>query len=129
MNGRYLVDSNLWIGLLRNDAQASSHLATLAEVYFCPHVLGELFAGVYKSQLVQANLGQLTALLHQGKRLVTDAATAEQYGQLKEMLRKQGTPIPINDIWIAATAIQHNLTLVTRDSDFDAISQLTKERW
>ena len=129
MNGRYLVDSNLWIGLLRDDAQASSHLATLAEVYFCPHVLGELFAGVYKSQLMQSNLSKLLALLQKGKLLATDAATAEQYGQLKEMLRKQGKPIPINDLWIAATAIQHNLTLVTRDIDFNVISQLTKERW
>lgn len=128
MNGRFLVDSNLWIGLLRNDAQASSHLATLGEVYFCPHVLGELYAGVYKSQLVQSNLGQLSALLRKGKLLLTDAATAEQYGQLKETLRKQGTPIPINDVWIAATAIQNNLTLVTRDVDFDVISQLTKQR-
>ena len=62
--------------------------------------------------------------------LVCDLQTAQQYGEIKAELRQQGTPIPDNDIWIAASAIQHSLTLVThRDVHFDEVSDLQREKW
>ena len=54
--------------------------------------------------------------------------TAELYGQIKTSLRKQGTPIPENDIWIAASGLQHSLTLVTRDVHFDGVRSLQRAR-
>ena len=48
---------------------------------------------------------------------------------LKRDYRRKGTPIPDNDIWIAAIALQHNLILVTRDTHFDEIESLQTERW
>jgi tRNA(fMet)-specific endonuclease VapC len=51
------------------------------------------------------------------------------YGEIKSSLRQKGKPIPDNDIWIAASARQHSLTLVTRDAHFDEIDDLARERW
>ncbi|MXZ01781.1 type II toxin-antitoxin system VapC family toxin [Candidatus Poribacteria bacterium] len=48
---------------------------------------------------------------------------------IKERLRRRGRPIPNNDIWIAAIALQHDLVLVTRDAHFDEVESLQTERW
>lgn len=55
--------------------------------------------------------------------------TATIYGQVKQQIMSKGRPIPENDIWIAATALQHNLTLVTRDDHFQAVDNLNLEKW
>ncbi len=55
--------------------------------------------------------------------------TAEFYSTIKAALTKKGNPIPENDIWIAATARQHNLTLVTGDGHFDKVQHLNREKW
>jgi tRNA(fMet)-specific endonuclease VapC len=58
-----------------------------------------------------------------------DLNVARVYGLLKQRLREKGRPIPENDIWIAATAANHNLILVTRDQHFDEVDGLTTIRW
>lgn len=55
--------------------------------------------------------------------------TALQYGRIKQRLRRRGRPIPENDLWIAATAIQHQLVLASRDDHFTEVEGLTGERW
>lgn len=55
--------------------------------------------------------------------------TARRYGQAKAKLRAAGTPIPENDIWIAALALEHELTLVTRDAHFAVVAGLTSVPW
>jgi tRNA(fMet)-specific endonuclease VapC len=61
--------------------------------------------------------------------LVSDATTARIYGSVKNALRIKGQPIPENDMWIAALAIQHDLTLLTRDAHFDRIENARIEQW
>jgi len=61
--------------------------------------------------------------------LSADAETARLYGIIKAALRKQGTPIPENDIWIAAQSKQYRLTLITRDKHFSHIADLDTESW
>lgn len=56
-------------------------------------------------------------------------SVSERYGDLKQQLRAVGKPIPDNDLWIAATAIEHHLVLVTRDKHFELIPGLTVETW
>ncbi len=56
-------------------------------------------------------------------------ATARRYAAIKNELRRQGRPIPENDLWIAATALEHGLLLVTRDEHFQHIGGLEIERW
>ena len=61
--------------------------------------------------------------------LCPDEAVAEEYGRVKGELASQGTPIPDNDIWVAAAAIQRGLPLVARDRHFDHIARLTVLDW
>lgn len=61
--------------------------------------------------------------------LPTDRETASQYAAICTSLKTSVTPIPANDIWIAALALQHNLPIVTRDSHFEKISSLHLLRW
>ena len=58
-----------------------------------------------------------------------DAHTARHYGQIKDDLRRKGQPIPENDIWIAAIALRHGLTLVTRDVHLSKIDALPLAAW
>ncbi len=57
------------------------------------------------------------------------AGVSERYGDLKQQLRAAGKPIPDNDLWIAATAIEHHLVLVTRDKHFESTPGLAVETW
>jgi tRNA(fMet)-specific endonuclease VapC len=61
--------------------------------------------------------------------LACDAETAQHYGRIRNVLLAKGRPIPENDIWIAASARQHGLTLVTRDGHFGSVEDLIVERW
>jgi len=61
--------------------------------------------------------------------LPCDAETAFWYGIVKDGLRRTGQPIPENDIWIAAIALQHGLTLATRDKHFQTVENLISETW
>jgi tRNA(fMet)-specific endonuclease VapC len=58
--------------------------------------------------------------------LVPGPETAEQYAQLFVQLKRAGTPVPDNDLWIAALVIEHNLVLITRDRHFESIPQLMR---
>jgi len=61
--------------------------------------------------------------------LACSMETAEHYGQIKNELKTKGHPLPENDIWIAAIARQHALTVVTRDQHFKEIDALLLEEW
>ena len=61
--------------------------------------------------------------------LNTDIITAQYYGEIVAALYKKGKPLPINDLWIAAAALQHNLILVTRDKHFNEIKGLKTKAW
>ncbi len=61
--------------------------------------------------------------------LACEIATAEHYGQIKNELKTKGFPLPENDVWIAAIAKQHSLTVVTRDQHFKEIDALLLQEW
>jgi tRNA(fMet)-specific endonuclease VapC len=61
--------------------------------------------------------------------LPLNADTAKRYGEIKNLLRTKGRPIPENDLWIAAIAQQYDLTLVTRDPHFKSVEKLKIEVW
>jgi len=78
---------------------------------------------------VEKNMAKLRELSSILTVLPCDSVTAYQYGQIKNTLRKKGRPIPENDIWIAACAIQNSLVLVTRDEHFTNVGNLKVDRW
>jgi len=59
----------------------------------------------------------------------TDIGTSREYGRIKNLLHKKGHPVPENDIWIAALAIEHGLTLISRDEHFRRIVGIKREEW
>lgn len=95
-------------------------------VFLSSVVMGELFAGFSLGKHEKENRDALARFLDLPAVEVVniDPAMADRYGQLVRMLRKQGTPIPTNDIWIAATAFETGSRLVTYDSHFSCIPGL-----
>ena len=97
---------------------------------FLPSIaLGELYYGARKSVQVAANVRRVDELAGRSSVLVCDEETARHYGVIKDILRAKGRPLPENDIWVAATAMQHSLSLVTRDAHFSEIASLTVVVW
>ncbi|GKT09318.1 type II toxin-antitoxin system VapC family toxin [Desulforhabdus sp. TSK] len=129
MTGRFLIDTNIVIALFANDSTVQQHLSNAIEVFTPATVLGELYYGAYKSSRGKENVSRINEFASQNVVLSCDAATAQWYGQIKDGLRKKGRPIPENDIWIAAIALQYDLTLVTRDDHFQEIAGLQVEKW
>ena len=127
MNGRALVDTNVVIALLAGDPAAVENLENKAAVFLCVPVIGELRYGALASARVEQNLARLDDLSKAATVLSCDSDTAVCYSTVKLGLRKKGRPIPENDVWIAAIARQHGLTLVSRDSHFKEIEGLELE--
>lgn len=124
MAGSLLLDTSVVVDLFANDPAAQSAVAAAGEVFVPSIVLGELFFGAEKSPRRAATLAQLEAFAAATAVLVCDTETARYYGTIKNALRAKGRPLPENDIWIAAVARQHGLTLATRDAHFHEIDKL-----
>ena len=129
MNGRYLLDTNIVIALFREDETIQSHLADALEVSVPVVVLGELYFGAAKSGRTTENLARVSEFASSNRILPCNVETAKRYGQLKQDLRAKGRLIPENDLWVAATALQYGLTLVSRDGHFQEIPNLHLESW
>jgi tRNA(fMet)-specific endonuclease VapC len=123
---RILVDSNCYQSFCEGEPQAVNVIRRAAEIMIPFIVLGELRAGFACGTRSYKNEQTLTRFLNSPrvKQLFADEDTTHQYARLFKQLRKQGTPIPTNDLWTAALALQHDLLLFTRDNHFDNLPQL-----
>lgn len=128
MPGRVLLDTNVAIALFSGEKSVSQQFAA-TEVYVSATVLGELYFGARKSAHASSNTAKIDQFAAAVQVLSCDAVTAQLYGQIKDQLRSKGRPIPENDIWIAAVALQHSLPLATRDDHFTEVDALRVERW
>jgi tRNA(fMet)-specific endonuclease VapC len=128
MPGSTLLDTTAVIALFAADKAVCDRIAR-ANVLVSSTVLGELYYGALKSSRSAANLARIEEFASSVGVLACDAATARHYAQVKERLRAKGRPIPENDIWIAAVALQHSLPLATRDDHFQAVEGLRLENW
>jgi tRNA(fMet)-specific endonuclease VapC len=127
--GKVLLDTNILIALLAEEALVVRHVQEADAVYVPAIALGELHYGARKSARAVANVQRVSALAAASAVLACDAATAAAYGELKAELRARGTPIPENDLWIAALARHHRLTLVSRDAHFSSVPGLKVAAW
>jgi len=124
-----IVDSSVAIASFRRDAAVLQRLATVQAVVPAT-VLGELLYGAYGAAHEARELAYIATLIAGSRVVDCTQATAQHYGQIKQALRRHGTPIPENDIWIAASAFEHGLPVVTRDSKhFSRIVGLIIETW
>lgn len=129
MNGKYLLDTNIVIALFGKDEHVLKKVKEAQEIYHPAIVIGELYYGALNSTRKLENLQKVDEYRDQVAILNSDDYTARFYGEVKAALKKKGTPIPENDIWISAVAIQYDLTLISRDKHFGNIEGLSLERW
>ena len=131
MSGKnYLLDTNILIGLFASEASIVEKIKSNPTGIFIPSiVLGELFYGAEQSTRKEENIKKIDALALSSSIVECDVDTARFYGKIKSLLKSKGSPIPENDIWIAALAQQHKLILVTRDKHFNNIEALLVENW
>lgn len=127
MAGRLVLDTNIVIAHIHGDPAIAEMLRRFEEVLIPSVVLGELYYGAYRSAQAPQNLQRVDALIADCPVLVCDDVTAKLYGEIKKNLMAKGRPVPDNDIWIAATALQHGAALATRDRHFDEIGDLKIE--
>jgi tRNA(fMet)-specific endonuclease VapC len=119
-------DTNRYRDFSAGEPDAVELLQTADRVYLPFIVLAELRAGFRHGTKARANENLLSRFLDQPRveRLFPDEQTTFRYAELYAQLRRQGTPIPINDLWIAALVSQHGLTLCTRDQHFRHLPQI-----
>lgn len=91
--------------------------------------LGELWKGALKSADPPKHQAKITALLKIVAVLNPDSATAEQYARASVALETKGQPIPENDLWIVAVALELDMPRTTRDAHFDRIEGLAVIKW
>ena len=128
-NGNYLLDTNIVIGILIGDMAIQEKIQNSNNLFLASPAVGELYYGAQKSDKVTENLHRINTFVEEHIFLSCDLETAQWYGIIKNQLSKKGRPIPNNDIWIAAIAMQHGLILVTRDAHFDEVESLQTEYW
>jgi tRNA(fMet)-specific endonuclease VapC len=129
MPGRFLLDTNIIIALFNGDPDVEARLQGSAEVFLSSVVLGELYFGAARSGRPEANKARVQDFAASCPLVGTDEGTALEYGRVKTGLKRKGKPIPENDVWIAASAFQHDLVLVTRDGHFASVEGLRFESW
>ena len=125
---RIALDTNRYTDLCRGDAELAMQLER-AEVILMPFpVLGELRAGFAVGSRGRQNERVLQRFLAKPgvQPLFSDEGTTRIYGTLYRQLRQQGTPVPTNDLWIAALVVEHGLVLATRDAHFKKLPQLER---
>lgn len=125
---RLALDTNRYTDLCRGDESVVKAVENADEVLLPFIVIGELRAGFAVGKQGLRNDAVLRRfLLKSGVEvLYADDQTTHHYAAVYRQLRKQGTPIPTNDMWIAALVLQHSLILLARDTHFDALPQLAR---
>ena len=120
------LDTNAYSRLMLGHEPLKILLESVDEIIMSATVLGELYAGFELGSRREANRKQLAIFMNQPgvERLAIDNGVAERYGVLIKHLTKAGTPIPTNDIWIAAAAMESGARLVSYDEHFAKIPGL-----
>lgn len=125
---RIAIDTNRYVDFVRGLPDAVNRLRAVDRILMRLIVLGELRAGFLGGSRAPENEANLVRFLNSPRVdvLSADEETTHHYARLFLQLRRQGTPIPTNDIWIAALVVQHQLYLFARDGHFDHLSQIPR---
>jgi predicted nucleic acid-binding protein len=123
---RIILDTNYYAAFKRNETEAVSLLKRVEYIGINTVILGELLAGFRCGNRERENRIELDQFLDSPRvfTIALDDETAEFYAQVFSELRQKGRPIPSNDLWLAASALQHGLALATYDEHFSSVSGL-----
>ena len=126
---RLALDTNRYTDLVQGDPNVAQTVESADEVWLPFIVLAELRAGFSLGSKGAQNEAALRRFLFKPSVAVlyADEQTTHHYASVFRQLRKQGTPIPTNDMWIAALVLQHSLTLCARDIHFETLPQIPRE--
>jgi tRNA(fMet)-specific endonuclease VapC len=122
------LDTNAYVEFARGDETALARVQKASTIVLPFVVLAELRAGFLHGSHALANERNLARFLGRPRIrvLYADDETTHHYARLFLQLRRQGTPIPTNDLWIGALVVQHGLHLYARDRHFDHIPQIPR---
>lgn len=120
------LDTNAYTAFKRGDEQIIAVLQHAPSIIVCVTVLGELLGGFAAGQRESNNRSELTLFLNtpRVKVVFSTTATADLYALVYAALRRKGQPIPTNDLWIAASSLEHGAALLTFDAHFQSIDGL-----
>ena len=131
MEVKIILDTSAYVGFKRNVTEIVDCIVSAKLVLFSPIVLGELMFGFRNGTRFKENMEDLDNFIQQE---VVDLApigniTSDRYSRIAEQLKRKGTPIPTNDIWIAAQTMEHGAELITTDQHFEKIDGLVYTRF
>ena len=126
---KYLLDTNIVIAYLNNEIQIIEKVESLDDIYISSVILGELYFGANLSSYKDRNFNRINEFLLESNVFDITSQTAYEYALIKSKLRTIGKPLPDNDLWIAAIAQEHNLTIITRDKHFLLLDFIKTEIW
>jgi tRNA(fMet)-specific endonuclease VapC len=126
---KVMLDTSAYSAYLRGNDDVKHALGGADEIYLNPVVLGELYAGFAHGGREKRNRDILREFLDSPRVQVAviDEETAERYAAIITYLWSKGTPIPTNDLWIAASAMQYGLKLITTDSYYRNVPHIIVE--
>jgi len=124
-----ILDTNAVSALQAKDKRLVGVLAEEPVLVLNIISLGEYRYGIDGSRHHTELLNWLDALVVRSEVLAPSLDTISHYSSIRHDLRKAGTPIPANDMWIAALARQHQMPVLSRDAHFDAVSGILRREW
>ncbi|HVB88029.1 MAG TPA: PIN domain-containing protein [Candidatus Dormibacteraeota bacterium] len=129
MSGEFLIDTNALIKLMARDPSLHWRMGHDFRCFLSFISVGELYAGAHQSTRRAFNTAEIRRICGEIPVVNWDMEIADHYGRIHASLRAKGKPIPQNDIWIAASAVRHGLTLITLDRHFISVEGLPTEIW
>lgn len=126
---KVMMDTSAYPAFLRGSPEVKEAVQQADEIVFNPVVLGELIAGFLMGRNERKNRAILKDFLSSPRVIVAeiDEETSERYAVIVQSLRMKGTPIPTNDLWISASAMQHGLKVLTTDKHYLEVPQIITE--
>ena len=124
-----ILDTNALTAFVDGDAEVGAILLRQPRAAIPVIVLGEFRYGIAESRHRAAYEAWLAAQLSHFDILAVTGETAIAYATLRVSLKRSGRPIPANDVWIAALALQHRLPILSRDRHFDVVPHLERKGW
>jgi tRNA(fMet)-specific endonuclease VapC len=122
------IDVNRYVDFVRGVDEAVACIRRAGRIFVPVIVVAELRVGFRNGRRAKANEAVLSLFLQSDRVtvLLPDEQTTHVYADVFTELRRAGTPIPMNDLWIAALVIQHSLVLFSRDRHFDVLPQIAR---
>ena len=124
-----LLDTNAVSYFMDGDAQAVATISALDAVAIPAIVVGEYRFGTLQSRFKSRIESLFDEFLGSCLVLIVNIGTTHHYAAIRLELKRAGTPIPANDVWVAALSRQHSMALMSRDEHFDQVTGLQRCPW